>query len=67
MVGLHDRDDVVHRPALERMHGRGPGVVDMAQLGIVSPEPTPALQTEDLTAVLFVIEDTLGGRGHGAD
>ena len=34
MVRLHRGDHGIHRPALERMHGRGPCPVDMAKLRI---------------------------------
>ena len=34
MVRLHRGDHGIHRPALKRMHGRGPGAVDMAKLRI---------------------------------
>ena len=36
VLRFHRRDHPVHGAALERVHGRRPGPVDMAQLGIVS-------------------------------
>ena len=38
MPRLHGGDHIVHRAPLERMHGRRPGVIEMAQLRVVSPE-----------------------------
>ena len=35
MPGFHRRDHVVHRAALEGVNGRGPGVVEVAQLRVV--------------------------------
>ena len=48
MPRLHRRDHVVHRAALERMHGRGPGVVEVAELRVVAAELQlpPVLQNE---------------------
>ena len=34
MVRLHRGDDVVHRAPLKGVHGRGPGAIEMAQLGL---------------------------------
>ena len=38
MRRLHRGDHVVHGPALKRVHGRGPGVVEMAQLRIATAQ-----------------------------
>ena len=35
MPGLHRGDHVVHGPVLERVHGRGQSMVEVAKLGIV--------------------------------
>ena len=54
MRRLRGDDHVVHGPALERMHGRGPGVVEVAQLRIAPREfqRSPVLQPERHLAVL---------------
>ena len=48
MVRLHRGDHGIHRPALERMHGRGPCPVDMAKLRIAGGEVEhpPVAETE---------------------
>ena len=48
MVRLHRRDHVVDGAAMERMHGRGPGAVDVAKLRIArcEIEHAPVLETE---------------------
>ena len=48
VVRFHRRDHGVDRAALERMHGRCPGAVEMAQLRIArgQREPAPVLQRE---------------------
>ena len=44
---LHRRDHVVDGTALERMHGRSPGVVEVAELRVPAPELelAPVLET----------------------
>ena len=48
VVRLDRRDHRVHRSSLERMHGRGPGAVDVAELQIagVHIEHAPVLEPE---------------------
>ena len=54
VVRGHGGDDPVHRPALERVHGRRPGPVKMAELGIAVGEPgrRSVLQAEAHTVVV---------------
>ena len=53
MVGLHRGDHRVHRSALERVHRRGPGAVDMVELRVARGEVqrAPVLQAERHLAV----------------
>ena len=45
----------IHRPALKRVHGGGPGTVDMAKLRIAGREiqHAPILETEGDAAVTY--------------
>ena len=53
MTGLHGGDHIVHRAPLEGVHGRGPGMVEMAQLRVAAPEfeLLPVLEPEGYPAV----------------
>lgn len=38
VIRRHGSDDPVHHPALKRMHGRGPGAVEVPELGVAVGE-----------------------------